>query len=361
MRSAFVAALSAVGQSSSGDVQHASNLLHEWESSDAPRSRAAEIVHAQSLLLLIIDADWRSGTTLPFLLARAVALANTMKLWKSSGVDATLDADSDESLCVRIWWSLVLMDRWYAAGTGKPSQIPDHSVVAPAGLENTVGETCFYFIRTYLEHLLVYAQLLTNLPLAGLSKLLNRLSFVISNLQPGTSTTEAPMAAILNDYMENYREDLPAHMDAAAFPLIHLAYWHCKLLVTLLTPGSTPTEMLWPTKELADLLIATPHLRSPLINHFVSLATMSLATLAASDKTREDAVHLARVAVEQEAGSHWDGVRDKLAELLLRPSSSSAAEASQGLQHLADLATAHVPDGELAGIPSLATGYLEMS
>lgn len=147
VRSAFIAALSAVGQSSIGDVQHASNLLHEWESSDAPRSRAAEIVHAQSLLLLIIDADWRSGATLPFLLARAVALANSMKLWKSSVGDDAEGAESDDALCVRIWWSLVLMDRWYAAGTGKPSQIPDHSVVAHAGLENTVGETCFYFIR----------------------------------------------------------------------------------------------------------------------------------------------------------------------------------------------------------------------
>lgn len=150
VRSAFIAALSAVGQSSIGDVQHASDLLHEWESSDAPRSRAAEIVHAQSLLLLIIDADWRSGATLPFLLARAVALANSMKLWKSSVGDDAEGAESDDALCVRIWWSLVLMDRWYAAGTGKPSQIPDHSVVAHAGLENTVGETCFYFIRKYL-------------------------------------------------------------------------------------------------------------------------------------------------------------------------------------------------------------------
>jgi hypothetical protein len=168
------------------------------------------------------------------------------------------------------------------------------------------------------------------------------------------------MAAILTDYIENYREDLPAHMDAAAFPLIHLAYWHCKLLVTLLTPGSTPTEMLWPTKELADLLIATPQLRSPLINHFVSLATMSLATLCASERTREEAIHLIKAAVEQEAGSHWDGVRDKLAELL-RPTSSAEAAASQGLQHLADLATAHAPEGDLAGAPSLAAGYLDVS
>jgi hypothetical protein len=41
----------------------------------------------------------------------------------------------------------VLIDRWYAAGTGKPPQIPDNSVVIPSGLEMTVGETCFHLIR----------------------------------------------------------------------------------------------------------------------------------------------------------------------------------------------------------------------
>lgn len=146
MRTAFITALQAVGQSS-GDTQTASSLLHEWESSEAPHSRATDIVHAQTLLLLIIDADWRASSQLPFLLARAVALANTMKLWKFTPIESASESDSDDQLCVRIWWSLVLMDRWHAAGTGKPAQIPDSSVVAPAGLENTLGEVCYYLNR----------------------------------------------------------------------------------------------------------------------------------------------------------------------------------------------------------------------
>ena len=60
------------------------------------------------------------------------------------------EADSDDQLCVRIWWSLVLMDRWHAAGTGKPAQIPDSSVVAPPGLDNILGEVCFHLIRKAL-------------------------------------------------------------------------------------------------------------------------------------------------------------------------------------------------------------------
>lgn len=352
VRTAFEIALLAVGQSTAGDVQQASALLHDWESSEVPRSRATDIVHAQTLLLLIIDADWRSVSTLPFLLSRAVGLANSMKLWKLPAADpAGAALDSDDALCTRVWWSLIGMDRWYAAGTGKPAQIPDNSVVAPAGLEVILGETCYYFTR--------------------LSKLLNRISFVISNLPAGVATADVPMAAILTDYVENYREDLPAHMDAAAFPLIHLAYWHVKLLVTLLTPGSTATETLWPTKEVTQLLLATPHLRSPLVNHYVSLAAMSITTLARSERTRDEALALARDVVDG-GGDHWAGVRDRLAEVLRPTSSSDAAAASHGLQHLADLATAHegIAEGEAAAAAvaaaaaaaaSLATGYLEVA
>ncbi|KAG8423896.1 Glucose-responsive transcription factor [Metarhizium acridum] len=321
VRSAFSLALSCVGQPSSDNSKIASSLLHEWESSDAPSSRATDIVHAQTLLILIIDADWRGTSSLPFLLARAVALANSMKLWKSSPVDLTTEHDSDDLLCVRIWWSLVLMDRWHAAGTGQPAQIPDRSVVVPAGLENIIGEVSFHLLR--------------------LSKLLNRISFVISTLQAGSYTADASMAAILTDYIENYREDLPAHIDAAAYPMIHLAYWHCRLLVTMLTPGATPKEIIWPTKELAHLV------------------------LARTEATRDEAVEIIREITEKPSGGHWDGVKDKLADGL-RPASSSAAEtaASQGLQHLADLATAH--EGLAAGeeVPfgaALATGYLEVA
>lgn len=148
LRTAFASALIAVGQSA-GDGKFANSLLNEWENIDAPHSRAADIVHALTLLLLIIDADWRHSPTLPFLLARAVAVANAMKLWKFTPIELASEPDSDDQLCVRIWWSLVLMDRWHSAGTGKPAYIPDSSVVAPAGLENTLGEVCFYLIRKF--------------------------------------------------------------------------------------------------------------------------------------------------------------------------------------------------------------------
>lgn len=206
--------------------------------------------------------------------------------------------------------------------------------------------------------------LVTNSGFTGLSKLLNRIAFVISTMQPGTSTAEPAMAAILVDYIENYREDLPGHIEAVSYPLVHLAYWHCKLLVTLLTPGATPTETLWPTSELATLLLANAHLRSPFTNHFVSLVAMSLAKLAKMDSSREGATRLMKEILEKPTGGHWDTVREKLTEQL-RPTSSVEATASQGLQHLADLATAH--EGIAPGSDditfghTLASGYLDVA
>ncbi|KAK7428345.1 Glucose-responsive transcription factor [Neonectria magnoliae] len=343
IRVAFANALPAVTMAA-GDVKVASSLLNDWEGTEAPHSLAANIVHAQTLLLLIIEADWRSSSALPFLLARAVALANSMKLWRYTPMESASEPDSDDQLCVRIWWSLILMDRWHAAGTGKPAQIPDSSVVAPPGLENILGEVCFYLVR--------------------LSKLLNRVSHVISTLQPGSTTTEQPMAAILTDYIENYREDLPAHIEPASHPLVHLAYWHCKLLVSLLTPGATPAETLWPTKELTNLLFINTYLWSPLLNHFASLVAMSLTKLSKLDSSKEEATQLIKEILEKPGGV-WDGIRDKLSEQVRPSSSVETAAASQGLQHLADLATAHegITTGgdDIAFGPSLASGYLDVA
>lgn len=107
------------------------------------------------------------------------------------------------------------------------------------------------------------------------------------------------------------------------------------------------------------MLLAVPDVRSPLINHFVALAALSLSKLVKSDKAHDDAVQLITDATDQPAGSHWDGVKDRLSALL-RPGSSADAAASQGLQHLADLATAHqgLADGD--GAASLVAGYLDV-
>lgn len=146
LKAAFSMALTLVGSDSSEAAEQASALLIEVEASDGPRNRMADIVHAQTLLLLMIDAEWRASATFTYLLGRAVALANNMKLWRATVVEST-EPDSDDQLSTRIWWSLILLDRWHAAGTGKPVQIPDSSVVAGPGLPALLGDTCFHLTR----------------------------------------------------------------------------------------------------------------------------------------------------------------------------------------------------------------------
>jgi hypothetical protein len=181
-------------------------------------------------------------------------------------------------------------------------------------------------------------------------------------MDAGASTAHPVMAGILDDYIENYREDLPGHIEPASYPLVHLAYWHCRLLVSHLKPSAPPSETLWSTNELVSLLSANSQLRSPLINHFVSLVALSFTKLSKLESSREEAGKLIKEILDKPAGL-WDSVREKLADLL-RPASTAEATASQGLQHLADLATAHegiAPGGEEISFgPSLASGYLEV-
>ena len=148
VQNAFANALPAV-VGSGGDTKLASLLLMERESDETHATQATSIVHAQTLLLLIIDADWRSSPTLPYLLSRAVGLANSINLWRYTPVELVLesDSDSDDQLSVRIWWSLILMDRLHAVGKAKPPMIPDNSTVAPPGLEKILGDVCFYLAR----------------------------------------------------------------------------------------------------------------------------------------------------------------------------------------------------------------------
>lgn len=147
VRTAFAHALLAVAQSSSGNVRLASTLLAGWESEESPRTPAINLVHAQTLLLLIIDADWRGSPSMPYLMGRAVVLANDMKLWTTKSLSDDIPPDSLDALCIRVWWSLILMDRWHAVATGKPVLIPDHSAVVPRGLDRVLNETCFHLVR----------------------------------------------------------------------------------------------------------------------------------------------------------------------------------------------------------------------
>ncbi len=137
-------------------------------------------------------------------------------------------------------------------------------------------------------------------------------------------------------------------------PVLHLAYWHIRLLSELLSPDrkQRPLNILQATKNMIGILAGNHDLLNPITHHFGTLAALALAELQRFADTREEAARLAKDVLEYSiAPSPWNAaVREKLAEqqqqlLLARPGTAGGAAGdvsatSRNLRQLADLATA---------------------
>lgn len=147
-----------------GDVGLAMKMLAEWEANDDERRTASSsLVHLQTLLLLLIEVESRPSTCLgpskDSLLGRALGASWAMRLYNATINDSAhgpseVTIESDDHMRHRLWWSLVVLDRWNAVATGTATMIRNESTVVPAGLERVVGEKAFLMIRklTYTSH-----------------------------------------------------------------------------------------------------------------------------------------------------------------------------------------------------------------
>lgn len=157
--------------------------------------------------------------------------------------------------------------------------------------------------------------------------------------------------------MEMWRADFPGDIPPNVQPVLHLSYWHCRLLAFLFMPSSLITDVTWAVRESVRLLTSHPQMVSPLNHHFTALTTLCLIEMTKVDKSREEATQLLTNLVDANiAPSTWDDtIRARIRDAL-RPSTSSAlaqTTASQSLQHLADLATSTDSDaGNGAGPPA---------
>lgn len=160
------------------------------------------------------------------------------------------------------------------------------------------------------------------------------------NSTPGAG---ARASATFHLNMEMWRAHFPANIPPNIEPILHLAYWHCRLLAFLFMPSALITDVTWAVKETVRLLTAHHQMISPLNHHFTSLTVICLLEMAKVDASRSEAVQLLNEVLEANiAPSSWDDViRAKIRNTLQPPTNSTAeATASQSLQHLADLATA---------------------
>lgn len=106
------------------------------------------------MLFRVIEADNLGPNNMSqraLWLGLAVGLAATMKLHIPirSENPGDLDPDSDESLGRRVWWCLVIIDRWHAVSTSSPLMIPDSSVVLFQEDKMLLGETGYQIAREF--------------------------------------------------------------------------------------------------------------------------------------------------------------------------------------------------------------------
>lgn len=152
--------VSAPGLYTTGDISSTTRIVAEWESDPSShRNRLTNLVHLQTLILMAIATDnygppslkgEHGGPSKASILGRAVGLAYSMRLHMASlsaSPHANRNSDSDESIAVRTWWTLVMLDRWNALSTASPLLIPNDSVVILPGLVSVLGENVYHLAR----------------------------------------------------------------------------------------------------------------------------------------------------------------------------------------------------------------------
>jgi hypothetical protein len=163
------------------------------------------------------------------------------------------------------------------------------------------------------------------------------------------------LSSWVNLAIESFRLNLPLHITPGSHPVVHLAYWHCRLLAYLFMPSALSTDVFWAAKEIIKLLTQHPRLRSPLNHHFSTLVAATLIELSEVAKTRDEAIKLMRELHDKPfAQSAWDGaIMAAISEKVSRPETGSGID-SHNLQHLADLATATTDLASAAAGPATA-------
>lgn len=121
------------------------------------RTFTTNLVYLQSMLLMVVEASNRgspssesSGTALQSVwLGSAVGLAYSMHLHirKPAEKHSATDIDSEDRLARRVWWSLVIMDRWNAWSTTSPFLIPETSVILYPADVAVLGEAMYHLGR----------------------------------------------------------------------------------------------------------------------------------------------------------------------------------------------------------------------
>jgi hypothetical protein len=157
LKEALILAVQAAIQSATSSsfepqaIQRSLSLLTIYHFSDESRSFGSALLHLQTLLLLAIEAGNHeppgarkvAGPSRTVLLGQAVGLANSMGLHVGEPKELAVEEESDK-MARRVWFSLVVLDRFHACGTCQPLFIPDSSVTLLVEDQPILGEGLYY-------------------------------------------------------------------------------------------------------------------------------------------------------------------------------------------------------------------------
>jgi Fungal specific transcription factor domain len=335
----------------------------------ASRSFVTNLTYLQILLLLAIEAGNRvPGTARGHValsqsvwLGNAVGLAYELKLYEYK-TSLTDDPDSDERLGRRIWWSLVIMDRWHAASMSTPLLISDNALVLMPEDQSILGESLFHLTRKS-PYLLVD----TSADNLGLSIILGHY-FAVPTISAEIPSLGVPPFAVygpsLRGELERWREVLPESLSNS--PLIHLCFWYLRIVLDLKQADSDSSSLLTSAMKIVTQLTHNSNLVTPLTYHSTVLATLTLIKVSESDGGSSEAESGLKALMENRiAPSTWDStVRDMISNRKQAGGAASSAEskhastAAQGLQHLAELATANEEGRDVAMGESRSEGEI---
>lgn len=347
LRTAFIAAFHlAMGLvSNSPDIAIVNGLIMEWENTPGEIARHMTLVHIQTLLLAALAADTAGPEpqyrilTHGHFLRRATDLAVSSKIssvFISNSLDIDTDPDAEILVLARVWWSLVILDRFNAVGSGIPVHIPSEEVIIVPVLKKVLGEGVYYIAE--LADSIAHLVTLIRAPIE-------------ESLKSYASLTA--LRSLGTQLVDKIRLALPDHISPATHPMVHLSYWHARLISYIVacplpsTAAEKASELVWCLMSIAELIPTTALISTPLSHHFTCLAVRTLHELTKLPQHRDDAtVSLTRILESNPALHVWtEATARKHVTEQNRPSTSTGlgttaqSTASQSLQHLADLAT----------------------
>ncbi|KAL9087590.1 MAG: hypothetical protein Q9159_003540 [Coniocarpon cinnabarinum] len=342
LREAFLVALDTVMRDSpvsklesldtSSGARKAAALIAASQFEDTSnRTMTANLVHIQTMILMALESDHHGpanmmgqvGPPRSEWLGRAVGMAISLNLNSLNAQDrfGEGDPDADDKLGRRVWWILFILDRWHAASTSQLLQVPENSASLVIEDQTLLGDSAYHLVR--LSYILGHISAVLQQPLTLMSR---------------ESAAASIITTIILGELDRFRESVESVLLGAP-NLLHLSYWHVRLMVLRLSPSTSAAELLTPATRMARFLNSTNTPLTPLNHHFAALASMTLVELADFEATREESMRGIEEILEAHSGKRgfegrenstgWDGaIRELLvkrkANLESRPAGSHA-------------------------------------